>query len=100
MTFVTKKSLARRTFLRGVGTALALLMLDSMIPAMKAAPKPTPRLGWVYVSNGIILDDFIPKQTGKAFDMPAILKSMEQHRDYINVITGLQHKQADTQGDG
>jgi len=100
MMFVTKKSLARRTFLRGMGTALALPMLDSMIPALSAAPKATPRLGWVYVSNGIILDDFIPKQTGKGFDLPPILKSMEQHRDYMNVITGLQHKQADTQGDG
>jgi hypothetical protein len=100
MTFITKKALPRRTFLKGVGTALALPMLDSMIPALSASTKATPRLGWVYVSNGTILDQFIPKQTGKEFELPPILKPLEPVRSYINVISGLQHKQADTQGDG
>jgi hypothetical protein len=101
MNFVTRKSLPRRTFLKSaLGTAIALPMLDSMIPALTAAPKATPRLGWIYISNGIILEDFIPKHTGKGFDLPPILKPFEPHRDYINVLTGLQQKQADTQGDG
>jgi hypothetical protein len=100
MTFITKKSLPRRTFLRGVGTTLALPLLDSMIPALSAATKPVPRLGWFYVGNGIIQNQFIPATTGKAFDIPPILKPLEKMRDYVNVVSGLQHKQADTQGDG
>ena len=56
---LTKKHLARRTFLRGLGTTLALPLLDAMIPAMSgattggAAASPI-RLGFVYVPNGII----------------------------------------------
>jgi hypothetical protein len=100
MTFITKKSLPRRTFLRGMGTTLALPLLDSMIPALSAAAKPVARLGWVYVGNGIIQNDFIPAQTGNAFDLPPILKPLASLRNYVNVISGLQHKQADTQGDG
>ena len=44
--FVTKKHLTRRSVLRGVGTALALPLLDAMIPARTAlaqtAANPTP----------------------------------------------------------
>jgi Protein of unknown function (DUF1552) len=100
MTFITKTSLRRRTFLRGVGTTLALPFLDSMIPALSAATKPVARLGWVYVGNGMIQNQFIPAATGAAFDLPPILKPIEKMRNYVNVISGLQHKQADTQGDG
>ena len=44
--FLTKKHLARRTFLRGVGAAISLPLLDAMVPAgtalaqTAAAPKP------------------------------------------------------------
>ena len=45
---ITKHSLPRRTFLRGVGASLALPLLDSMVPAFAAvrssAAKPVPRL--------------------------------------------------------
>ena len=52
---IRKKALDRRTFLRGAGTALALPFLDAMVPALSAASvKGTPRLGFVYVSNGVI----------------------------------------------
>ncbi len=55
---ITKKALPRRTFLRGVGAALALPLLDAMVPAMAAtrltAANPAVRLGFVYVPNGII----------------------------------------------
>ena len=55
---ITKKALHRRTFLRGLGTTLALPLLDGMVPALSAlgntAAKPPVRLGFVYVPNGII----------------------------------------------
>ena len=44
MTFITKKKMARRTMLKGLGASLALPMLDSMIPALSAAATPTKRL--------------------------------------------------------
>src|SRR3984957_11096389 len=101
MTFITKKSLHRRTFLRGLGTTLALPLLDSMIPALSAkAAKPTPRLGFVYVSNGIILEQWIPAQTGAHYELPPILKPLEPLRDRVNVLTGLAHLEANTKGDG
>ncbi len=101
MTFITKKSLHRRTLLRGLGTTLALPLLDSMVPALSAkTAKPTPRLGFVYVSNGIILEQWMPAQTGTDFELPPILKPLEPVRDHVNVLTGLSHLEADTKGDG
>ena len=53
---ITKMSLPRRTFLRGLGTTLALPLLDAMVPAAtaiaKTAAKPAPRLGFIYIPNG------------------------------------------------
>jgi len=98
--FITKKSLPRRTFLRGAGAALALPMLDSMIPAFSATLKSTPRLGWIYVSNGIIQKQFIPTQTGPNFDLPPILKPLASLQDQVNVLSGLSHLEANTKGDG
>ena len=57
---VTKKVLPRRTVLRGLGTALALPLLDGMVPAFTAvaqtAARPKPRLGTVYVPHGAVMD--------------------------------------------
>ena len=100
MTFVTKKALHRRTFLRGMGASLALPLLDSMIPALSAAPKPTPRLGFIYIANGVIQDQWIPTTTGRNYELPPILKALEPVRSHINVLSGLSHLQADTFGDG
>ncbi len=99
--FVTKTALARRTFLRGVGTTLALPFLDAMVPALSAkAGKPVPRLGFVYVSNGVIQEQWNPATVGAGFELTPILKPLEPVREYINVISGLAHLQADTFGDG
>jgi hypothetical protein len=101
MTFLTRKSIPRRTFLRGAGAAVALPLLDAMVPALSAQRlKSPPRLGFVYVSNGVILDQWKPKTTGANFDLPPILKPLEPVREYANVITGLAHLEADTKGDG
>ena len=53
---ITKQSLARRSFLRGVGVTVALPFLDAMVPAMKGATalKATPRMGFFYVPNGAV----------------------------------------------
>lgn len=98
---VFKKSLDRRTFLRSAGTALALPFLDAMIPALSAASmKSVPRLGFIYVSNGVIQNQWNPTTTGTNFELPQILKPLAPLRDQINVLSGLAHRQADTFGDG
>src|SRR4051812_6284634 len=98
---IFKKSLNRRTFLRGAGTALALPFLDAMTPALTAASgKSIPRLGFVYVSNGVIQNQWNPAATGANFELTPILKPLAPLRDQLNVLSGLAHRQADTFGDG
>ena len=62
--FITKKALPAARFLRGMGVTLALPLLDSMVPALSAAPKLPPRLGFVYVPNGIIQEQWFPTTPG------------------------------------
>jgi len=91
---VTRKHLPRRTFLKGVGTAIALPMLDSMVPAFasSSAYKPPIRLAFGYVPNGIEMKDWTPKGAGKDFEMTRILKPLEPFRDDLLVLTGLAHR--------
>jgi hypothetical protein len=101
MTFVTKKAINRRTVLRGVGASVSLPLLDAMVPALSAqAHKPTPRLGFIYIANGVIQDQWIPKATGRNFDLPRILRPLKSVQSHVNVLSGLSHRQADTFGDG
>src|SRR5262245_5246068 len=98
--FITKKALSRRTFLKGAGVTVALPFLESMSPALSAAPIPTPRLGFIYIANGVIQKQWNPTTTGPLTDLPPILKPLEALKDQLNVISGLAHLQADTFGDG
>jgi hypothetical protein len=98
--FVTKKHLPRRTFLKGVGVSLALPLLDSMVPARtllaQTAARPLPRLGFVYVPHGAIMDKWTPATEGAGFEFTPILKPLEPFRDRLNVVSGLGHRAADT----
>jgi hypothetical protein len=98
--FVTRKSLERRTFLRGLGATVALPLLDAMVPALSAGTVKTPRLGFIYIANGVIQNQWIPTAAGRDYELPPILKPLEPVRGYINVLSGLSHCQADTFGDG
>ncbi len=100
MTFITKKSVARRAMLKGLGAAVALPMLDSMFPALTAQVASTPRLGWVYASHGVIFDQWKPTTIGKGFDLTPNLKPLEKVNGQFNILTGLSHLEADTKGDG
>ena len=100
MTFITKKKMARRTMLQGLGATLALPMLDSMIPALSAAAPSTPRLGWVYVSHGVIFDQWKPTKLGYGFELTPNLKPLANVNGQFNILTGLSHLEADTKGDG
>jgi hypothetical protein len=99
--FITKRALPRRTFLRAMGTAVALPMLDAMVPALAAqSVKPTPRLGFIYIANGVIQNLWNPTTTGAGFGLTPILQPFANVRDQINILSGLSHLQADTFGDG
>jgi hypothetical protein len=99
--FITKKSLSRRTFLRGASVAVSLPFLDAMVPALSAQSGiSTPRLGFIYFANGVIQNQWKPTTTGHGFELPPTLKPLAPVKDQINVISGLAHLQADTFGDG
>ena len=91
---VTKKSLDRRTILRGLGATVALPLLDAMVPALSAATQtaasPVPRLGFFYAPNGMFLPNFHPAgDGGKNFLLTPILQPMEAYRDQMVVLSGL-----------
>ena len=101
MTFVTKRTLPRRTFLRAAGATLALPMLDAMLPAFGADSAPwTPRLGFMYVGNGIVHKTFKPVGEGSTFELSPVLAPLAPLRKQLTVVSGLDHKQAENFGDG
>ena len=93
---ITKKFIPRRTFLRGMGTALALPLLDAMVPAATAmqstAASPKIRLGFFFVPNGVTMDKWTPAAQGAAFEMTPILEPLAPFRDQLLVLSGLDHK--------
>ena len=67
---IIQKAISRRTVLRGIGTTLALPLLDAMVPAFAATTaKPRIRLGYVYVPVGRIMDKWTPAAVGSSFEM-------------------------------
>ena len=100
--FITKKSLSRRTVLRGLGVSVALPLLDSMIPALKASPSPVRRLGAVYVPNGMSMPYWRPLTAGP-LELSPILKPLEPVKDRVLVLSGMDNREAEpllNEGDG
>src|SRR6185295_20072279 len=91
--FITKKSLSRRTWLKGAGAAIGLPFLESMIPALTpyagAAAAPRLRFGVVYFPNGAIMQQFTPAAAGAGFEFTPILKPFEPFKDSTIVVTNL-----------
>jgi Protein of unknown function (DUF1552) len=100
--FVTKKAISRRTILKGAGTAVALPLLDAMIPAFApaATTAPVKRFGVVYHPNGVIYDKWLPTGSGSEFELSPTLKGLEPFKDQLIVVTGLFSDQAEPLGDG
>ena len=101
---VTKKAISRRTILRGAGAAIALPLLDAMVPALtasqKTAAKPVRRLGIVYHPNGVVYENWLPKGVGHEFEFSRVLAPLERFRNRAVVVTGLADRQAEALGDG
>ena len=100
--FITKKTISRRTLLRGAGTVVALPLLDAMIPAFApaATTAPVKRFGVVYHPNGVIYDKWLPTGAGSQFELSPTLKGLESFKDKLIVVTGLFSDQAEPIGDG
>jgi Protein of unknown function (DUF1552) len=100
---VMRKHLHRRTFLKGMGAAIALPMLDAMTPAFalpgQAARRPL-RLVFTYVPNGIAMADWTPKAAGRGFEYTRILKPLERFREDTVVLSGLAQRNGNALGDG
>ncbi|HJT88362.1 MAG TPA: DUF1552 domain-containing protein [Bryobacteraceae bacterium] len=98
MTFITKKHLPRRTFLRGVGVSLALPLLDSMLPAQtplgKTAAAAKARLGCIYVPHGATMYKWTPEKDGTDFELPEILTPLAKVRDQVTIVSNLAHPAA------
>jgi len=101
---VTKKAISRRTVLRGLGTVVALPLLDAMVPALTAAAntpaKAVRRLAVIYHPNGVIYDKWLPKGAGADFEFSPTLAGLAPFRDQLTIITGLFSDQAEALGDG
>ncbi|MEM6883535.1 MAG: DUF1552 domain-containing protein [Verrucomicrobiota bacterium] len=98
----------RRTFLRGVGSIVALPWLESLMPAgsLQAATtagntgSPT-RMAFIYHPNGVIQENWRPGAPGAlAANLSRTLAPLEPHRNLVNVISGLKHDHANPNGDG
>ena len=92
-------NLSRRTVLRGMGTAVALPFLESL-PAIAAATARPTRVAWVYVPNGIHMQDWTPKAEGRDFDLPYLLEPLAAIRSDLSVLSGLTCDKARANGDG
>lgn len=102
MNLLTGKRLPRRTVLRGVGAAVGLPALEAMLPAAAGAQaaKPPLRLCFVYVPNGIILQEWLPAENADRPGLPRILRPLEKHRDVVTLISGLDDRNGNALGDG
>src|SRR5580693_7800834 len=91
---VTRKSIARRTFLRGTGAALALPLLDAMTPTFATATARPIRLSFIEVPNGIMMDKWTPATEGTGFALTPILEPLAEFRDRMLLLSGLDQNQS------
>src|SRR5213592_1188845 len=97
MSFIMKKHIARRTFLRGAGVTLALPLLDAMTPAFaQTAVQPKTRFVGMFFPHGMAPGQWEPQVEGALpAKLPFILESLEPLRDQTTVLTGLWSKSAE-----
>ena len=94
---ITKMALPRRTFLRGMGAALALPVLDAMVPALTrvhALSAPVRRLGFVYIPMGSEIAQWMPKTEGRLTELSPTLAPLTPVLDQVTVVSNLEMKNA------
>ncbi|QOV92336.1 DUF1552 domain-containing protein [Humisphaera borealis] len=95
---MARRSIPRRTFLRGVGATLALPLLDAMVPALSAgtasAATPVRRLGYVFMPMGADMTRWTPPPGEKLDKLSFILDSLEPVKQYLTVVSNLELRNA------
>jgi hypothetical protein len=97
---ITKKALPRRTFLRGMGAAFALPLLDAMVPSLTAmantpaSPSKLRRLGFVYMPMGCDVTRWTPKSENTLDDLSPTLNPLAPIKDKVSVISNLELRNA------
>ncbi len=98
--FISKKHLTRRMVLRGLGSSVALPLLDAMIPAAtvlaQTAAAAPPRLGFVFFPHGAVMERWTPTTTGSEFEVPEILAPAAKFKDRMTIVSGLRNKAAES----
>jgi Protein of unknown function (DUF1552) len=102
---MTRKALPRRTFLRGMGVAVGLPFMEAMLPATPrqastAAAKPPVRLMFLYVPNGIDMENWNPSYSGPLGELPRILKPLGPFSQDVLMLSNLTHNWARVLLDG
>lgn len=96
---VTKKHIPRRTVLRGAGAALALPLLDAMIPAATAlaqtAAAPKSRFVGCFVPHGMAPGYWVPDKVGTDFKYPFCFEPLEPYREHVTILSGLHSRSAE-----
>ena len=99
---ILTKALPRRTFLRGMGAALALPLLDAMVPAasMRAQTiaRSVRRLGYVYIPMGMNAAAWTPATQGRITELSPSLLALMPVLDHITVVSNLELRNAHTTG--
>ena len=96
---------SRRTFLRGLGAAIALPSLPSALPlrglaALGSQEEHPLRVAYMFVPNGMHMPDWTPGSDGSYFELPKILSSLEPLKNDLLVLSGLTHDKGRANGDG
>lgn len=99
------KRLSRRALLRGMGSAIALPFLDAMRPAFAASTPAPVRMAFLYVPNGIVMNDWTPpgQPAGSAAlpaELPRITRAIAPFRNDCLILTGLTSDGGRAHGDG
>ncbi|MBM83562.1 MAG: hypothetical protein CMJ78_23630 [Planctomycetaceae bacterium] len=86
-------SVSRRCFLRGVGVAIALPLLESTVPC---AAMPSDRLEqgrMLLISNnlGVLPKPFFPQKSGRDYELSPYLQELKKFRNQFTVFSGLSH---------
>jgi hypothetical protein len=96
---ITKRHIPRRTVLRGAGAALALPLLEAMVPAAtplaQTAAVAKPRFVGCFVPHGMAPGYWVPEKSGTEFDYPFIFRPLEPFRDHVTILSGLHSRSAE-----
>jgi hypothetical protein len=102
-TSLAAHSLSRRQVLRGLGSMISLPLLESFGARAFAASKPAAkpiRAAWMYIPNGVNVEQWMPTGEGVNYQLSPSLKQIEQHRNDFMVVSGLMQDFARSHGNG